>query len=97
MDFRRSSQLKFLLRELLSLTRFRCASCYLLWRHELKYPLFQLFFWNIIFYGSAISCDSESDDDFDGYLRPEDGPVACATVPEVKEREGLCSSVWHSL
>ena len=33
----------------------------------------------------------------DGYLGPEDGPVACATVPEVKERGGLCSSVWHSL
>ena len=46
-DFRRSSQLKFLLKELLYLTRFRCASCYLLWRHELKYPVNQPFFWNI--------------------------------------------------
>ena len=84
-----------MLRELLSLTRFRCASCYLLWRHELKYPLIQLFFSNIIM--EVLSCDSESDDDFDGYVGPEDGPVACATVPEVVEREGLCSPVWHSL
>ena len=45
----------------------------------------------------VLSCDSESDDDFDGYVGPEDGPVACATVPEVVEREGLCSSVWRSL
>ena len=45
----------------------------------------------------VLSFDSESDDDFDGYLGPEDGPVACATVPEVVQREGLCSSVWRSL
>ena len=45
----------------------------------------------------GLSCDSESDDDFDGYLGPEDGPVACATVPEVVEREGLCSPVRRSL
>ena len=45
----------------------------------------------------VLSCVSESDDDFDGYVGPEDGPVACATVPEVVEREGLCSSVWRSL
>ena len=45
----------------------------------------------------VLSCDSETDDDFDGYVGPEDGPVACATVPEVVEREGLCSSVWRSL
>ena len=83
-----------LLRELLSLTRFRCSSCYLLWRHELKYPLIQPFFRNIIM--EVLSCDSESDD-FDGYVRSEDGPVACATVPEVVEREGLCSPVWRSL
>ena len=95
MDFRRSSQLKFLLRELLYLTRFRCASCYLLCRHELKYPLFQPFFWNISY--GRLSCDSESDDDFDRYLGPEDGPVACATVPEVVEWEGLCSPVRRSL
>ena len=48
-------------------------------------------------YMEGLSCDSESDDDFDGYLRPEDGPVACATVPEVVEQEGLWSSVWRSL
>ena len=45
----------------------------------------------------VLSCDSESDDDFDGYVGPEDGPVACATVPEVIERKELCSSVWRSL
>ena len=45
----------------------------------------------------VLSCDSESDNDFDGYVGPEDGPVACATVPEVVEREGLCSLVWRSL
>ena len=28
---------------------------------------------------------------------PKDGPVACATVPEVVELEGLCSPVWRSL
>ena len=94
MDFRRSSQLKFLLRELLYLTRFRCASCYPLWRHELQYPLNQPVF---LEYMEGLSCDSESDDDFDGYLGPEDGPVACATVPEVVEREGLCSPVRRSL
>ena len=44
-------------------------------------------------YMEGLSCDSESDDDFDGYLGPEDGPVACVTVPEVVEREGLCSPV----
>ena len=44
-----------------------------------------------------LSCDSESDDDFDGYLGPEDGPVTCATVHEVVEREGLCSAVRRSL
>ena len=48
-------------------------------------------------YMEVLSCDPESDNDFDGYLGPEDGPVACATVPEVVEREGLCSSVWRSL
>ena len=48
-------------------------------------------------YMERLLCDSESDDDFDGYLGPEDGPVACATVPEVVEREGLCSPVWRSL
>ena len=31
------------------------------------------------------------------YLGPEDGPVACVTVPEVVEREGLCSPVRRSL
>ena len=41
----------------------------------------------------VLSCDSESDVDFDGYVGPEDGPVACTTVPEVVEQEGLCSSV----
>ena len=45
----------------------------------------------------VLSCDSESDDDFDEYVGPEDEPVACATVPEVVEREGLCSPVWRSL
>ena len=45
----------------------------------------------------GLSCDSERDDDFDGYLVPEDGPVVCATVPEVVEREGLCSPVRRSL
>ena len=45
----------------------------------------------------VLSCDSDSDDDFDGYVGPEDGPVACATVPEVVEREGLCSLVCRSL
>ena len=45
----------------------------------------------------VLSCDSESNDDFDGYVGPENGPVACATVPEVVEWEGLCSSVWCSL
>ena len=48
-------------------------------------------------YMEGLSCDSESDDDFDGYLEPEDGPVACATVPEVVEREGLCSPVRRPL
>ena len=42
-------------------------------------------------YMEGLSCVSESDDGFDGYLGPEDGPVACATVPKVVEREGLCS------
>ena len=27
-------------------------------------------------YMEGLSCDSESDDDFDGYLGPEDGPIA---------------------
>ena len=45
----------------------------------------------------VLSCDSESDDNFDGYVGHEDGPVACATVPDVVEREGLCSPVWRSL
>ena len=45
----------------------------------------------------GLSCDSESDDDFDGYLGREDEPVACATVPEVVERERLCSPVRHPL
>ena len=45
----------------------------------------------------VLSYDSESDDDFDRYIGPEDGPVACATVPETVEREGLCSPVWRSL
>ena len=94
MDFRRSSQLKFLLMELLYLTHFLCASCYLLWRHELNYPLIQPF---LLEYMKRLSCDSESDDDFDGYLGPEDGPVSCAIVPEVVEREGLCSPVRRSL
>ena len=48
-------------------------------------------------YMEGLSCDSESDDDFDSYLGPEDEPVACATVPEVVEREGLCSLVRRSL
>ena len=48
-------------------------------------------------YMEGLSCDSKSDDDFDGYLGPEDGPVACATVPEVVKREGLCSPVRCSL
>ena len=48
-------------------------------------------------YMEGISCDSKSTDDFDGYLGPEDRPVACATVPEVVEREGLCSPVRRSL
>ena len=48
-------------------------------------------------YMEGLSCDFESDDDFDGYLGPEDGPVACAAVPEVVEREGLCSPVRRSL
>ena len=48
-------------------------------------------------YMEVLSCDSESDDDIDGYLGPEDGPVVCATIPEVVEREGLCSLVWRSL
>ena len=39
----------------------------------------------------VLSCD-----DFDGYVGPGDGPVACATVPEVVERERLCSPVWRS-
>ena len=45
----------------------------------------------------VLSCDSESDDDFDGYLGPEDRQVACATVPEIVEREELCSPIWRSL
>ena len=94
-DFRRSSQLKFLLRELLYLTRFRCASCYLLWRHELKYPLFQPFFWNI---WKGYRATSRATTTLTGiYFGPEDGPVACATVPEVVEWEGLCSPVRRSL
>ena len=48
-------------------------------------------------YMEGLWCNSESDDDFDGYLRPEDGPVACASIPEVVEREGLCSPVRRSL
>ena len=48
-------------------------------------------------YMEGLLCDSESDDDFDRYLGPEDGPVARATVPEVVEREGLCSPVRRSL
>ena len=92
MDFCRSSQLKFLLMELLYLIRFRCASCYLFSRHELKYPLIQ----TLLEYMKGLSCDSESDDDFDGYLGPEDGPVACTIVPEVVERDGLCSPVRRS-
>ena len=48
-------------------------------------------------YMEVLSCDSESDNDFDGYVGPMDGPVACTTVPEVVEWEGLCSSVWRSL
>ena len=48
----------------------------------------------LLLYKEGLSCDSESNDDFDGYLGPEDGPVACATVPEVIEREGLCSPVY---
>ena len=48
-------------------------------------------------YMEGLSCDSESDDDFDGYRGPEDGPIACATVPEVVERKGLCSPVRRSL
>ena len=48
-------------------------------------------------YMEGLSCDSESDDDFDGYLGPEDGPVACATVLEVVEWEGLCSPVRRPL
>ena len=40
-------------------------------------------------YMEGLLCDSESDNDFDGYLGPEDGPVACATVPEVVERAML--------
>ena len=45
----------------------------------------------------VLLCDSESDDEVDGYVGSEDGPVACATVPEVVEREGLCSPEWRSL
>ena len=45
----------------------------------------------------VLSYECESDDDFDVFLAPEDGPVACATVPEVVEREGLCSPTWRSL
>ena len=48
-------------------------------------------------YMEGLSCDSESDDDFERYLGPEDGPVACTTVPEVVEREGLCSPVRRPL
>ena len=48
-------------------------------------------------YMEGLSCNSQSDDDFDGYLWPEDGRVACASVPEVVEREGLCSPVRRSL
>ena len=50
-------------------------------------------------YMEGLSCDSESDDDFDGYLGSEDGPVACATVPEVVELAmlGLCSLVRRPL
>ena len=48
-------------------------------------------------YMEGLSCDSESDDDIDGYLGPGDGPVACTTAPEVVEREGLCSPVRRSL
>ena len=51
----------------------------------------------VLEYMEGLSCNSESDDDFYGYVGPEDGPVACATVPEVVEREGLCSSVSRSL
>ena len=45
----------------------------------------------------VLSYDSESYDDFDVFLGPEDGPVACVTIPEVVEREGLCSPTWRSL
>ena len=48
-------------------------------------------------YMEGLSCDSESDDDFDGYLGPEDGSVTCATVPEVIKRGGLCSPLRRSL
>ena len=47
-------------------------------------------------YMNGLSCDSKSDDDFDGYLGPEDGPIVCTTVPQVVEREGLCSPVRRS-
>ena len=44
-----------------------------------------------------LSCDFESDDDFDGYLGHDYVPVACATVSEVVECDKLCSPVRHSL
>ena len=48
-------------------------------------------------YMEGLSCNFESDNDFDRYLGPKDGPVVCATVPKVVEREGLCSPVRRSL
>ena len=79
---------------ILYLTCFRCASCYLLWRHELKYPLIQPFFWNI---WKGYCATQRATTTLTGTSGPEDRPVACATVPEVVEREGLCSPVRRSL
>ena len=79
---------------ILYLTCFHCASCYLLWRHELKYPLIQPFFWNI---WKGYCATQRATMTLTGTSGPEDRPVACATVPEVVEREGLCSPVWRSL
>ena len=40
--------------------------------------------------------ESDSEDDFDGYLGPEDGPVAYRTSFEQHGDEGLthCSAFW---
>ena len=75
------------------LTRFLCASCYICMASRAKISSDPAV---LLEYMEGLSCDSESDDDFDGYLGPEDGPIACATVPQVVEREGLCSPVQRS-